>query len=62
MNYSESGKQSSISPLSATVVDLKSFLAKNKLPITGKKGELVDRVWNFEETESLKDVIEAGDS
>ena len=59
-NYSESGKQSSISPLSATVADLKSFLAKNKLPITGNKGELVDRVRYFEETEDLEDAIEAG--
>ena len=50
-SITETGKQRRFSPLSATVAELKRFLAENGLATTGKKAELQERVARFVETE-----------
>ena len=55
----ESRKRFCFSPLSATVAELKHFLAENSLPTTGKKAELQERVANYVETEDLELAINA---
>ena len=58
-NIAESGQRSSFSPFSATVAELKAFLAENDLPTTGRKQELQERAVNILETEDLLYAIEA---
>ena len=55
----ESGKLPRFSPLSATVAELKCFLAENGLPTTGKKAELQERLANFVETGELELTVDA---
>ena len=57
-NIAESGQRSSFSPFSATVAELKAFLAENDLPTTGRKQELQERAVNILETEDLLYAIE----
>ena len=59
-NIAESGQRSSFSPFSATVAELKAFLAENDLPTTGRKQELQERAVNILETEDLLYRVEWG--
>ena len=56
-NIAESGQWSSFLPSSATVAELKAFLAENDLPKTGSKQELQERAVNILETEDLPSTL-----
>ena len=55
----ESGKLPRFSPLSATVAELKCFLAENGLSTTEKKAKLQERLANFVEIGELELTIDA---